>query len=62
MAMPYKFVVKKDKKGEFRWTFQAPNGEKMGDSGEGYTRKQSCLDAIESIKKNAPGAEVVDQA
>jgi uncharacterized protein YegP (UPF0339 family) len=60
--MPYKFVVKKDKKGEFRWTFMAPNGEAMGTSGEGYTRKQSCLDAIASIKKNAPGAAVEEPA
>jgi uncharacterized protein YegP (UPF0339 family) len=59
--MPYKFVVKKDRKDEFRWTFVAPNGEAMGTSGEGYTRKKSCLDAIESIKKNAPGADIDDQ-
>jgi uncharacterized protein YegP (UPF0339 family) len=28
--------------------------------GEGYTRKASCLKGIESIKKNALIAEVVD--
>ena len=58
--MPYKFVVYKDKKGEFRFRFKAPNGETMFSS-EGYKRKQSAMGAIESIKKNASSAEVEDQ-
>ena len=33
--MPYKFEVYKDKKGEFRFRFKAPNGESMFGS-EGY--------------------------
>jgi uncharacterized protein YegP (UPF0339 family) len=43
----YKFEVYKDKAGEFRFRFKASNGEAMS--------------AIESIKKNTPSAEVVDQ-
>ena len=58
--MPYKFEVYKDKKGEFRFRFKAPNGESMFGS-EGYKQKASALNAIESIKKNAPGAEVEEQ-
>jgi len=58
--MPYKFEVYKDKKGEFRFRFKAPNGESMFGS-EGYKQKKSALNAIESIKKNAPGAEVDEQ-
>jgi hypothetical protein len=30
-------------------------------SGEGYKQKASAMKAIESIKKNTPGAEVDDQ-
>jgi uncharacterized protein YegP (UPF0339 family) len=30
-------------------------------SGEGYKQKASVMSAIESIKKNTPGAEVNDQ-
>ncbi len=59
--MAYKFEVYKDKKGEFRFRFKAPNGEAMF-SGEGYKQKLSALKAIESIKKNTPEAEVDDKS
>ncbi len=55
----YKFEVYKDKKGEFRFRFRARNGEPMFAS-EGYKSKASATKAIESIKKNAPGADTVD--
>lgn len=58
--MAHKFEVYKDKKGEFRFRFKASNGEVMFGS-EGYKAKASAMSAIESIKKNAPGAEVDDQ-
>lgn len=56
----YKFEVYKDKAGEFRFRFRASNGEQMFGS-EGYKSKASALSAIESIKKNAPGAALVDE-
>ncbi|MBB4480248.1 YegP family protein [Rhizobium sp. MC63] len=56
----YKFEVYKDKSGEFRFRFKASNGETMFLS-EGYKAKASAMSAIESIKKNSPGADVVDQ-
>lgn len=59
--MAYKFEVYKDRAGEFRFRFKAPNGESMCAS-EGYKSKASALGAIESIKKNSPGATVDDQA
>jgi len=59
--MPYKFEVYKDKKGEFRFRFKAPNGESMFAS-EGYKQKKSAMNAIESIKKNTPSAEIDDQS
>lgn len=57
----YKFEIYKDKAGEFRFRFRASNGEIMFGS-EGYKAKASAMNAIESIKKNAPGATVDDQA
>jgi uncharacterized protein YegP (UPF0339 family) len=54
--MAYKFQIKKDKRGEFRVNFVAPNGQIMF-STEGYTSKSSATNAIESIKKNGPDAE-----
>ena len=57
--MAYKFEVYKDKKGEFRFRFKASNGEEMFSS-EGYVAKASAMSAIESIKKNTPGAEIED--
>ena len=59
--MPYNFVVYKDKKGEFRFRFKAPNGETMFSS-EGYKQKQSAMGAIESIKKNVTSAVIDDQS
>jgi len=55
----YKFEIYKDKSGEFRFRFKASNGESMFSS-EGYKAKASAQSAIESIKKNAPGATLVD--
>lgn len=59
--MPYKFEVYKDKKGEYRFLFKAPNGRNVF-SGEGYKQRQSVLKTIESIKKNVSNAEIDDQA
>ena len=55
----YKFEVYKDKSGEFRFRFKASNGESMFSS-EGYKAKASAMSAIESIKKNSPGATTED--
>ncbi len=55
-----KFEVYTDKAGEFRFRLKAKNGEIIATS-EGYKAKASCLNGIESIKKNAPDAEVVSE-
>jgi uncharacterized protein YegP (UPF0339 family) len=55
--MAYKFQIKKDKRGEFRVNFVAPNGQIMY-STAGYPTKSSATTAIESIKKNGPDAVV----
>lgn len=54
-----KFEVYKDKAGEFRFRLKARNGEIIAVS-EGYKAKASCLNGIESVRKNAPDAEIVE--
>ncbi len=58
--MGHHFQIYKDKAGEFRVRFKY-NDEIMF-STEGYSSKASAKNAIESIQKNGPGAEVVDDA
>lgn len=55
-----KFEVYADKKGEFRFRLKATNGQIIA-TGEGYKAKASCLNGIESVKKNAPDAEIVKE-
>ncbi len=52
-----KFEVFVDKKGEFRFRLKAKNGEIIAAS-EGYTAKASCMNGIESVKKNADSETV----
>ena len=49
----------KDKADEYRFRLKARNGEIIATS-EGYTSKASCENGIESVKKNAPEAEIVE--
>ncbi len=58
--MAGKFVITKDKKGEFRFVLKAGNGEIIAQS-EGYAAKASALNGIESVRKNAADATVVDE-
>jgi len=59
--MSAKFEIKKDKGGQFRFNLKAGNGEIIATS-EAYTTKAGCKNGIESVKKNAPVAEVVDKS
>ncbi len=47
-----KFVISTRKNGEFQFVLKAGNGEVILTS-EGYTAKASCLNGIESVKKNS---------
>ena len=51
-----KFVITLRKNGEFQFNLKATNGQVILTS-EGYTKKESCLNGIESVKKNGPLAE-----
>ena len=58
--MAGKFEVYTDAAGKYRFRLKAGNGEIIA-VGEAYETKASALNGIESIKKNAPDAAVVDQ-
>ena len=55
-----KFEVYADKAGEFRFRLKAKNGQIIA-TGEGYTTIKACKNGIDSIKKNAPGAQIVKE-
>ena len=55
-----KFVLKKGSTGKFHFNLLASNGQVIATS-EAYERKQSALNGIESVKNNAPDAEIDDQ-
>jgi uncharacterized protein YegP (UPF0339 family) len=59
-AMAHKFEIYKDKAGEFRVRFKY-NAETIF-STEGYSSKASAQNAIDSIKKNGPGAPTEDNS
>ena len=54
-----KFEVYKDNKGEYRFRLKATNGQIIA-TGEGYVAKASCLNGVESVRRNAPDAPVVE--
>jgi hypothetical protein len=58
--MAGKFELYNDAQGKFRFRLKAGNGEIIA-VGEAYESKDSAINGIESIKKNAPEAAVVDQ-
>ena len=57
--MAGKFELYKDASGKFRFRLKAGNGEIIA-VGEAYESKSSAQNGIDSVKKNAPDAPVVD--
>ncbi len=53
------FEIFKDHRGEFRFRLKAGNGQIIATS-EGYSSKQACLNGIDSVKRCAHSAQVVD--
>lgn len=51
-----KFEIKKDKAGEYRFNLKASNGQIILSS-EGYKVKTSCMNGIESVRKNSTSDE-----
>ncbi|WP_435742770.1 YegP family protein [Microbacterium sp. PMB16] len=57
--MAGKFELYTDKSGEYRFRLKAGNGEVIAIS-EGYSSKSGALAGIESVRRNAADAEVVE--
>ena len=55
-----KFEIYTDKKGELRFRLKATNGQIIASS-EGYKSMKSCLNGIESVKKNAADSTIVKE-
>ncbi len=54
-----RFVLKKASNGQYRFNLVASNGQVVATS-ETYSRKQSALDTINSIKSKVGAAQVED--
>ncbi len=59
--MAAKFVLKKGSSGKFHFNLQSANGQVIATS-ETYESKAAAINGIESVKKNAPVADIDDQA
>ncbi len=55
-----KFEIYTDKAGEFRFRLKATNGQIIAVS-EGYKAMASCVNGIESVKKNADSEVVIEE-
>ena len=55
-----KFELYLDKAKEYRFRLRARNGENILAS-EGYAQKASCLNGIDSVRKNAPVSPVEEE-
>ncbi|MBP1587775.1 MAG: YegP family protein [Clostridia bacterium] len=54
-----KFVISTDKAGKYRFNLKARNGEVILSS-QGYASKDTCINGINSVKKNAPDSPIVE--
>ena len=55
-----KFEMYTDKAGEVRFRLKATNGQVIAVS-EGYAAKASCLNGVESVRKNAAEGKIEEQ-
>ena len=55
-----KFIIRKSEDNQFYFVLEATNGEVIATS-EMYTTKDSCLNGIDSVRRNAPIAVLDDQ-
>ncbi|NRQ36786.1 DUF1508 domain-containing protein [Nonomuraea sp. NN258] len=58
--MAGRFVISKDEQGGFRFALVANNGQTLA-VGEGYPTKMACVNGIETVRRNAPEAEIDDR-
>jgi hypothetical protein len=56
------FELYADSADEWRWRLVHDNGNIIADGGGGYSDKRDAKSGIESVRRNAPGAHVIDAA
>ena len=59
-ASKARFEQYEDSADEWRWRLVHVNGNIIADGGQGYASKQKAKQGLESVRRNAPGAYVVD--
>ncbi|MBN7793483.1 YegP family protein [Microbacterium esteraromaticum] len=57
--MAGKFELYQDKGGDWRFRLKAGNGEVIA-TGQGYASKSGALNGIDSVRRNAADADVVE--
>ena len=55
-----KFEIYQDKAGEYRFRLKATNGQVIAVS-EGYTAMAGCKNGVESVRKNAVDAAIIEE-
>ena len=56
-----RFELYRDRAGKWRWRLVHHNGNIIADGGGGYARKANARKGLESVKRNAPGALVLEK-
>lgn len=52
-----RFEIYENAGGEYRWRLRHRNGNVVADSSEGYSSRSAAEDAVNGVKRNAPGAD-----
>jgi uncharacterized protein YegP (UPF0339 family) len=52
------FEIYEDEGGDWRWRLRHRNGNIMADGSQGYASRTGAEDGLNSVKQNAPEAEV----
>jgi uncharacterized protein len=59
-TMAAKFELYTSPNGEYRWRLRSSNRQVIATGGEGYSSKAAAQGGIESVKRDAASAPVVD--
>lgn len=47
------YRIYKDKAGEWRWSYEAKNGQQISKSSEGYVKRSDCAHSIDIMKNSS---------
>jgi uncharacterized protein YegP (UPF0339 family) len=50
------YLIYIDQAGEYRWRYQAENGQILADSGEGYVTKRDCRHGLDRVRNSSGDA------